>query len=659
MFGLGSNTQLGIGIAISLHNQFSREASNINNQLLNMKRNAKDAITGVAQEYRARQAAIAAGGAAISYGMFKMAESGAKFDHTIRQSLIMGGKGFGQTKQQLEGIADQLSKTYLGKPQEIAEVMLANARAGVRTEMKKVTEYQIASASAVGENIDAVSNALLGGLHSYGFNIKDFDLVANTMVAAANSSAASVEDLGHSLEYAGFTAKRLNIPFQDLNIMMGMLAQKQIRGSSAGTGLNNFFLQLARSVDVFATPSQQKAWKAIGVNTKIIRDLVNSGKTMEALMYMGKATAGMDPTLKVSTFTKLLNLRGDRGAAGIVQGLFGSGNDWMQSEFRRMRTEIYGGQPNNIAIQQGKKMMESPYGQLQLFYQSIDRFKIAFFKGVLPVFTQMINIARHVVEGMIWFGKTPLGKALLSLTAIAAPLVTALAAFKVAALTLAFAMKNWSNIAGMGGFRNLMGGLLGMGGTSGVIGMAGGAIGRNKAGRLYVKGGNTVSLNGRNYTGGRMLPGSLSGPILINGSAMSMGGTWGKVGKFLGPLLPAVKGIGTAFGRFLPILGWGLTLWSIYDVLKGIWGQGEEKKRDSAVSQIDALYYKHLDAQLTGHYMSTDWYKNTGKTTWQKPNLNQQINVIVDNKNVLSQAIPAILDQTMDSQLNFEVPGGF
>ena len=64
MLSLGSNAQLGIGIALKLHDQFSPGARAANQTLKELQKNSLNAIASQARAYRDGALGVAAGAAA-------------------------------------------------------------------------------------------------------------------------------------------------------------------------------------------------------------------------------------------------------------------------------------------------------------------------------------------------------------------------------------------------------------------------------------------------------------------------------------------------------------------------------------------------------------------------------------------------------------------
>jgi TP901 family phage tail tape measure protein len=672
MFGLGSNTQLGIGIAIKLHDQFSQQAQQINNQLLKLRKNSQGALISAAQSYRNQAASIAAGAGAVSFAMFKAAQDGAEFQHKINQSFIIGGKGLGKSRKELEDYTLNLSKQFSIAPTAIANSMLENTKAGVRDNLEEITKYQMAAATAAGEPIEVVSEALLAAQHGYSIAAKDFSFVANTMVAAANASMSSLQDLGVGMEYAAFTAKRLKVPFQDLNVMLAMISQKGIRGSSAGTGISNFLVEMSKALGPFATKRQVAAFKMLGLDRGKMAELVNSGRSLEAIMAVEKSTTGMAPTNKVGILNALFNRRGDRGLAAVLEGLFVNPN--ARKTFSQIYNEVYAGHRDNIAIKQADAMMGDLHSQMILASNAMFRVKNAITHAMTPVLSFMIRAFIKVANLVTRIAESPIGKIFFSLVAVLAPFVAIMFAFRAAVITATLALRTIGVQSGVGGFRGIMGGLLGNMGSTMLMGASRGAIARNAAGRLYVAAGNTVNIAGKLYKGGQMLPKGMSaGSMLINGAGLGAtaaglagggagaAGAAATAGSWASRALPWVARIGGTVLRFLPYLG---AAYTIYEVVKGIYDLNREEKTKKELDPVMRAYYRQLDQQFLGYTQTPGFYNENQMSMLEKlqgsgkgASLQQQININVDGRQAMAQVIPQIINDDMNTQLNYDIPG--
>lgn len=638
MFGLGSNTQLGIGIALSLHDRFSGKANQINQTLTNLRANANNQMLGAMRDYRNQAAVIAVAAGTAARGIWSMAEASAEFQHRINQVAIVGEGKLGKTAGQLSDFANELSRTFSQSNLDVSNTLYENVKAGVRGNLEEVTSYQLAAANATGENATMVAETLLGISQSFDLPIEAFKRVANATTAAANSSPANIEDIGYAMQYSAFTAKNFNVSLEQQLALVAKLSQAHIKGSSAGTGLNNMFLQLAKSLGPFQTKKQLKGWALLGLDPESMKEMANSGNIFGVIQSIQEAAKGMNAVDRNATIQGIFNTRGDRA----IEGLFDSknGNKSIMDFYKETQSGVGG----DIAMTQSKLAMNDFWGDMAKFGNSLKEFKDAFTTSVLPIIRPFVWVITKMMHGFTAIIKTPVGAVLGGLALAASGTVAILFAFRAATMAAVIALRTLSMSRAVGGYSGLMAGGLGMVGTS-RFGTAAGNFGYNAAGRLYAT--NSFSYGGQNYGKGRILPGSFA-----QGLNIPIMGTPGAFGSGAGAtsILGRIAGFGL---RWLPVIGlisMGISL------VGGIFGMMKKKDKDEKV--IDPIfdrYYKEVDAQLNGYTNSNDYYRDkfgmTKEAKDQRSKLNQQIIVNVDGRKVVEKTVAMNFEDDFNRRL--------
>lgn len=681
MIGLGSQSQLGIGIAISLSNQFSAGAAKVNQDLINMRRNANSALTSAVRDYRNQSLQIAAGAAAISYGFYSAAQQGAKFQHSINQTYIVGGKQLGRSRKELSDFAIQMSKTFSRDPQEIAQILFENVKAGVGAGLEEITKYQLAVATATDEaasGVEGVGEKLLGITYAMGMRATDtievagkkmtqFARVSNATTAAANATMASVYSIGESMEYFSNTAELAGLTLEQTLALVGKLAQSKIQGSAAGTALHNMTQQLINSVGTFATPKKQKAWGVLGINPDQVKSLIDQGKIYETIEMINEKSKGLGRTDRLNVFNALFNMRGQRG---MVNAFLGG-----EKSLADIRKEIEQGVTGDVAMKQSKAMMSDLYSDMKFISNAFAAFKVSFAKSIEPGLRAAIKIGTVILNAASKFVETPVGKVLTGIVAAAAPMIALLFGFRAAVFTATLALNTMGRMSAIGGSGALMGGMMGN-----IGGLFGGGLGKkfaiNKAGRAYVAAGQTMNFGGKLYKGGQILPAAFSaggmrtgmgiGNALGNFFGMGSMAAAGSSSTIMGGLAKAGPWIARMGGfalRWLPVVGW---IWTAVELLRAIAGntsnEDEPKKSDAA------RYYENLNGYLIsqqmvkgipGYEQFIGKFQNASAAQPSAGSYNypMTVNVNLDGEALLSRKILPKLDdknlRNMDFNLNY------
>jgi TP901 family phage tail tape measure protein len=686
--GLGSQAQLGIGISISLNNRFSAQASRINEELMQMRKNAHSALTATTREYRNQALAVAGIATAVTAGFLSFSKEGAAFQHKINQTYIVGGKALERSRRDLEGFSRQMSRTFTRDPKEIAQVMFENVKAGVGRGLEEVTKYQTAVATATDEALggaEGVGEKLLGIANAMGIGINDqfeiggkkmsqFARIANATTAAANATMASVYSIGESMEYFSNTAAVAGMSLEETLALVGKLSQAKITGSAAGTALNNMVQQLVQSVGPFMTKKKGKAWGMLGIDPKSIEAMINQGNTFQALEGIDKRARGLSRSDRLNVFNALFNMRGQRGMVNAFMG----GDKSIAS----IRGEIDTGVRGDIAMKQSQAMMNDLEGDFKFFSNAMKEFKIAFTKSIEPGLRAGVKMATGILRVITKVVETPVGKFFVALIGAMAPLIAIMFTFRAAVLTATLALRTIGMTGQAGGWRGLAGGMLGSYGgmMTGARGMQG--VGVNKAGRMFVNAGQTVNHGGKIYKGGQILPKSFSGAAGGLGTGFNLGnsignffgmgslaassaGTTGAITGALTKIGPWIARIGGFALRWLPVVGW---IWTAVELLRGLFGNSEDEKRErKGVDSAAMVYWRNMNDSLanqeigkaTGYsqYMgklgSLKWSQGQGDLAPMPVNFNQSINLNVDGREALMQSIKKSMDMRNASSSDF------
>lgn len=667
MFGLGTSTQLGIGIAIRLHDQFSSHAARINQQLVAMRKNANSALTGAISNYRNQAAGIAAGAGLISMGMYNMAQQGAKFQHTINQVAILGGERLKRSRADLQKFGNQMSETFIQTPQEIAGQMVENVRAGVTEGMEEITRYQAAVATATGEMLggeEGVGGKLLGIMSAYGLRANEmitvagnrmsqFARISNAVTAAANATRASVYSIGESMEYAAGTAHLAGLTLEQSLAIMGKLSQAGIMGASAGTAINNMLLQMIKNAGPLAGPKKKKVWAMLGINPMDIQKMMDQGRPMEALEYVDNQSRKLPQGQRLNLLAEAFNMRGMRG---ILEGFMGG-----EKSLQSIRQDIEKGIAGDIVMKQAKAMTNDVFSEMQLLRNAASRFRNTFVEAVGPTLRVIITGLTKALGVVSAIFNTPIGKVFAGIVAVAIPLVGVVFAFRAALLTATIALRGFGTTSAVGGFGSLFNGALGMMGMS-RMGPLAGQIARNSAGRFTVAAGQTISHAGKIYKGGQLLPNALLAGMGLAGTAGRTATLASKAGSFFGAALPWLGRAAGFAGRFLPVVG-GVFL--AVDILKMIYGlQKSDADEKRKLDPLSLEYYKTLDQMYYSKHGTDsfyDKYRTSMKDRKDKNGMIQnQIHLNVDGVNMASQTVDLLMNQAeiqkFNNSFHFQMP---
>ena len=193
---------------------------------------------------------------------------------------------------QLRDFALEMGAKTVFSASEAAGAMFELSKAGVDA----AGQYQMLPAvmdlAAAGQlELAESANLVTAAVQTYGLSFEDATRVVDNFVAVANISTADVRDLGEALSNVGPLAKVMGFSIEDVNIALGILADRGIRGADAGTALKSMMLNLQRPTeDVTATLEMLglSLFDAAG-NMKSLPTILSE---MQAALYEGAGAAG-------------------------------------------------------------------------------------------------------------------------------------------------------------------------------------------------------------------------------------------------------------------------------------------------------------------------------------------------------------------------------
>lgn len=154
----------------------------------------------------------------------------------------------GATTEQMKAMSDQalkLGKATVFSAGEAAQAQLELAKAGMDVAKTMDAMPGVLDLAAAG-NVELAYAAKLtaGALNAFSLDAKESTRVANLLAAAANASAADIQDLALGFAQGGFAFAAAGQQVDDLAASLALLTNVGLKGTDAGTALKNMFTQL-------------------------------------------------------------------------------------------------------------------------------------------------------------------------------------------------------------------------------------------------------------------------------------------------------------------------------------------------------------------------------------------------------------------------------
>jgi len=310
---------------------------------------------------------IAAFGASILGALLPAILQGSKFQQTMADAASVigdvwdiGEKG-GETISNFEllnqkakdlGISTQFSAS------QVAEAMKFMGMAGMST--MEITEGvgDVLNLAAAG-SLDLARAADIATDTMSAFNMKAADLgrVNDVMAATASKANTSIDMMGESFKYAAPLAAGLGQSIETVSTLLGALANKGIKASSAGTSLNQAMATLATPTEVLTTVLRRNG---------LTFDQVSSQQNNMIDVIFKLQEAGMNAGDMIEAFGK----RGGRAMLALVQ----TSKEKLE-ELRSDITNSFGSAAKQAAIK-----MNTMTGDVKKFWSAVEGFNITIFE---------------------------------------------------------------------------------------------------------------------------------------------------------------------------------------------------------------------------------------------------------------------------------------
>lgn len=221
----------------------------------------------------------------------------------------------GEAFDRLTEKAKELGRTTSWTATEVAAAMLNLARAGFSMQEIDASIAGILNlARATGTDLALAANIAAGTLRAFGLEASESTRVADVLVATANGSAQTLEDLGESMKYVAPIAEEFGLSLEETSKALGVLANMQIKGSMAGISLRMAMTQLA-------DPAVQKRLRSMGVE---VLDLNRNLRTDFGSVFaeIGRALQTLPTGERLSVLKELFDQRAMGAAAKLAKSDF-------------------------------------------------------------------------------------------------------------------------------------------------------------------------------------------------------------------------------------------------------------------------------------------------------------------------------------------------
>lgn len=222
--------------------------------------------------------------AAVGAAMTVATNQAADFNQTLNILKATGN----YTDEQMAALREQA--LALGEDMSLPATS-ANDAALAMLEMTKAgrdfddlmsgTKGTLALAAAAQQDNARAAEVSATALNAFNLKGKDTIRVADVMASTVNATAADFGDLADAYAMASGVVASANQRFEDMNVALGLLANRGIKGSDAGTSLKTAFLRLQAPSDTARELMDKYGISAYDAQGKMrpLRDLIDQFST--------------------------------------------------------------------------------------------------------------------------------------------------------------------------------------------------------------------------------------------------------------------------------------------------------------------------------------------------------------------------------------------
>lgn len=258
---------------------------------------------------------VALGGGAVKMGMDfdkSMSQVAATMGMTAEDMSQAGGEF-----EQLRNYAQEMGASTMFSATEAADALNYMALAGYDAETSMRMLPQVLNLAAAGNmDLARASDMLTDTQTALGLSMDDTETLVDQMARTASTTNTSVEQLGDAMLTIGGTAKVLGGGLyvaadgttkaydgtQELNMVLGVLANNGIKGSEAGTALRNMILSLS-------APTDKAAKQIADLGIEVYDSEGNMNSMTQILEDMNVAMADMTDEEKTQAIATIFNKR--------------------------------------------------------------------------------------------------------------------------------------------------------------------------------------------------------------------------------------------------------------------------------------------------------------------------------------------------------------
>jgi len=242
----------------------------------------------------------------LAFGVFALFKNTFKVIKDFDQAQANLSSVLGVTRKEMSALTEQakeLGATTEFTASQISGMQKEFAKLGfTQKEIENVTEATLQLAAAAGVELAQAAEVVGSTLRAFGLDTTETQRVVDLMAKSFSSSSLDMEKFAVAMRSVAPVAKNAGLSIERTTALLGTLTDRGIDASTAGTGLRNVFLELAKRGITFEEAMQQIN-SATDKNAKALELFGKRGAVVGTIL----AETGADVTILEE---KLLNAGG-------------------------------------------------------------------------------------------------------------------------------------------------------------------------------------------------------------------------------------------------------------------------------------------------------------------------------------------------------------
>lgn len=243
---------------------------------------------------------------------------------------------------------------------ESAEALNYLALAGYDTEQAIGALPGVLTLAAAGDmDLARASDLVTDSMAALGLEIADMDMYMDKMAKTSQKSNTDVQQLGEGILVAGATMKNAGQDLDTLNVMLGVLANRGIKGAEGGTKLRNIIMSLT-------SPTSAAAKELEGLGISVTDSSGNIRDMNDIFTDLNKELDGLSEADKMNALSNIFN---KQDLAGVNALLSGTGDE-MNNLYKELENADGAAQQMSDTMESGLagsvRSLKSAYEGLQI-----------------------------------------------------------------------------------------------------------------------------------------------------------------------------------------------------------------------------------------------------------------------------------------------------